>query len=65
MHGCILSTVATDGLVLKHQAFSIHSADKIFIIPDQFYTEILHSEGMTLENKNEWIWKKNTQLSKS
>ena len=25
--GCILGTVATDALVLKHQAFSIHSAD--------------------------------------
>ena len=27
MHGCILNTVATDALVLKHQAISIHSAD--------------------------------------
>ena len=27
MHGCIISTVATDALVLKHQAISIHSAD--------------------------------------
>ena len=26
MHGCILSTVATDALVLKHQDISIHSA---------------------------------------
>ena len=26
-HGCVLSTVATDALVLKHQAISIHSAD--------------------------------------
>ena len=24
---CLLSTEATDGLVLKHQAISIHSAD--------------------------------------
>ena len=28
----ILSTVATDVLVLKHQAISIHRADKIFIV---------------------------------
>ena len=26
-HGCVLSMVAPDGLVLKHQAISIHSAD--------------------------------------
>ena len=26
-HGCIVSTVATDALVLKHQAISIHIAD--------------------------------------
>ena len=26
-HGCIVNTVATDALVLKHQAISIHNAD--------------------------------------
>ena len=26
-HGSIVSTVATDALVLKHQAISIHNAD--------------------------------------
>ena len=26
-HGCVVSTVATDALVLKHQAISIHNAD--------------------------------------
>ena len=26
-HGCIVSTVATVALVLKHQAISIHNAD--------------------------------------
>ena len=26
-HGCVISTVATDALVLKHQAISIHNAD--------------------------------------
>ena len=26
-HGCVVSTVATDVLVLKHQAISIHNAD--------------------------------------
>ena len=27
MHGCVLSTVATDALVLKHQAISFHNTD--------------------------------------
>ena len=35
-HGCLLSTVATDVLVLKHQAISIHIADHIPIAWDQF-----------------------------
>ena len=35
-HGCILSTVATDALVLKHQTISTHSADQICIAFDQF-----------------------------
>ena len=26
-HGCVVSTVATDAPVLKHQAISIHNAD--------------------------------------
>ena len=26
-HGCVVSTVATDALVLKHLAISIHNAD--------------------------------------
>ena len=32
----IISIVATDGLVLKHQAISVHSAELIFILLDQF-----------------------------
>ena len=40
MHECVLSTVATDALVLKHQAISIHKADKIFIVLGQFHTKI-------------------------
>ena len=36
----VLTTVATDALVLKHQAISIHSADYIFIVLDQFHTKI-------------------------
>ena len=42
-HGCILITVATDALVIKHQAIGIHSADWIFIVLDQLHAEILNS----------------------
>ena len=41
MHGCALSTLAADALVLKHQAFSIRSADWIFIVLNPFHTEML------------------------
>ena len=36
-HGCVTSTVATDGLVLKHQVISIHSADRTTIVLDTFH----------------------------
>ena len=36
----VLSTVATDVLVLKHQAISSRSTGWIFIVLGQFYTEI-------------------------
>ena len=39
MHGCILSIVATDALVLKHQAISTHSADEIFVLLYQFHAK--------------------------
>ena len=38
-HGCVVSIVATDALVLKHQAISIHNADWTFIVLDQFHTK--------------------------
>ena len=34
IHGFVLSTVATDVLVLKHQAISIHSSKWIFLLLD-------------------------------
>ena len=36
MHECIFSAVVTDGLVLKHQAISTHSADYTFIVLNYF-----------------------------
>ena len=41
-HGRTVSTVATDALVLKHQAFSILSTDYTFNLLDQFHMKILH-----------------------
>ena len=41
MHGCALSIVATDALVLKHQVISTHSTDYIFIVLIQFHSKIL------------------------
>ena len=43
MHVCVLSIVATDALVVKHQAISIHNADRIFTVLDQFQTKISNS----------------------
>ena len=42
MHGCILSTVAADALVLMHHTIIIHSADNIFTVMDQFHTKRIH-----------------------
>ena len=50
-HGCVVSTVATDALVLKHQAISIHNADKTFIVLDQYHIKISHLWWTTLQNK--------------
>ena len=40
-HECVLSTVATDVLVLKHQAISIHGAELIVIVLQQFHADLL------------------------
>ena len=39
MHECVLGTVDTDALVLKHQTISIHSDDWMFLLLDQFHTK--------------------------
>ena len=50
-HGCVVSTVATDALVLKHQAITIHNADQTFIVLDQFHIKILRLWCTRLENE--------------
>ena len=44
MHECILSTVATDALVLKHQAISIHSTDQLYSAFNQFHQKVRNFE---------------------
>ena len=39
---CVLSPVASEALVLTHQAISIDSADLLIIVLDQFHTKVLH-----------------------
>ena len=51
IHGCVLSTVATDALVLKHQAISTHIAEKMFIVLNQFHTQMFGTWWTTSENK--------------
>ena len=47
----IINTVATDALVLKHQAISTHSVEQVPVVLDQFRMQILHLQQRTLENK--------------
>ena len=42
-NGCILSTVVTDSLVLKHVITSIHIADHICIVLEQFHGRIVYN----------------------
>ena len=57
IYGCVISTLATDALVLQHQVISTHSSDQIFSVLNQFHAKILHLYGITVEN-NITIWKK-------
>ena len=61
-HGCILSTVATDALVLKHQTISTHSSYQICIVFDHFHRKILHLKQTTLEKEIIYL-KKNPVVS--
>ena len=62
-HGCVVSAVATDALVLKHQAISIHNADWPFIVLDQFHMKLLHIKENSIRKWNN-ILKKMTQSFK-
>ena len=62
-YGCVVSTVATDALVLKHQAISIHNVDYTFIVLDQFHIKLLHIRWTASENEITF-WKKMTQSFK-
>ena len=57
---CVLTTVATDALVLKHQAISICSAGQILFVLDQFHTETLQLYETVPGNNTNFC--KNTHL---
>ena len=39
MYGLLLCTEATDAPMLRNQAITIHSADQIFFVLDQFHSK--------------------------
>ena len=50
-HGCVLSTVATDALVLKHQAICIHITDKMLMYWTGFIPKYyIKSENYKIKN---------------
>ena len=48
MHGYALTIVATDALVLKHEAINIHGADKMIII----FRVLFIVNNITIQNYN-------------
>ena len=52
MHRCIGNTLATDALLVKHQAIDIHSAQYICIVLNHLHTEMLQHK------KKNTFWKK-------
>ena len=61
IHGCLLSTVATDALVLKHQGISIQSAEWIFIVLNKFHADMLYLMRRILWNEIKF-WKRCSPL---
>ena len=59
---CVLSSVATDALVLKHQTISNHSAEWIFIELDWFHVDVLHLLWTVLKNRTHNLKKNPNQL---
>ena len=51
MNGCAMNTVATDSLVLKHQAISIHRVNQIIIILIEFHTKKMQETKIIFGNE--------------
>ena len=58
-HRCVLSTVATNAMVLKHQAICIHYADYLFVVLDKFHIRISYLKGKHWKMK--WPFKKQSK----
>ena len=55
-NGCVLDTVTTDALVLRHQVISTHSADQMFTVLDRFHKKHIRSQQYKIQDyilKNE------------
>ena len=62
-HGCVLKTVHTDALVLKHQGISTHSAVLIFVYCSVVFRDIAVI-GNNDDRKKPFNFEKNIQLFK-
>ena len=58
MHGCDLTTVAADALVLKHHAISIHNVELISMVLGQLRTKIFFCLQTTTLVNEITLWKK-------
>ena len=59
MHRCVVSTEATDALVLKHQAISIHNAYLTFIVLNQFHIQNIVHKVNSIRKWNHILKKRN------
>ena len=62
-HGFVISTLANDVLVPKHQDISTHSADLVFILPPNIHTKKLYLLWTIVETKITF-WKKSPSCLK-
>ena len=61
-HGCLISTLVTAALALKHQAISTHSAEQVLTVLDQFHKNMLDTQQTNLETDITFLKKLPTRL---
>ena len=60
--GCLISTLVTAALALKHQAISTHSAEQVLTVLDQFHKNMLDTQQTNLETDITFLKKLPTHL---